>query len=139
MSRLKNLFLKAGIGIFSAGTTVLIAACYGPVKEEQHLARGYVKDSENQKGISGITVCYRKQGKDRLCANTHTDGAFSIIKRTILKKEMEEFRSGDFEICAGHRQDKLSTNWKLECYSFKEGTKLPVFLNIILGKKPEKK
>jgi len=88
---------RAVAGALSAGATLLIAACYGPMEPDYELARGTVDvPAEAPSGLS-VQVCARLQENGDLCTGVW-DGQYDL---RVFDTALDDAQLHGYELCAG--------------------------------------
>jgi len=94
---------KAVAGALSAGATLLIAACYGPMEPEYELARGTVGvPAEAPSGLE-VRVCARLQESGELCTGVW-DGRYNLW---VFGTALDDAQLHGYRLCAGDPGDVL--------------------------------
>lgn len=119
-----NFLRKAIIGVLSAGSTLLIAACYG-VYDRFDVARGYVKDADGNP-IPNIKVCAQHPEYGEECSITYEDGYY-FINSDINE---ESYNAQGFVICATDTDGAMNGDFEQRCVNIPAGTELPLDLNL---------
>jgi len=113
---------RAAIGCITAGSTLLIAACYG-VYDESYLIRGTVR--LDGAGVEGIKVCAESEGYSA-CSYTDHTGYFSMDTGSQV------FYDSGFEICVEDVDGDLGGRILGECLTVppNQGDPLNVEFNV---------
>jgi hypothetical protein len=77
--RLQKLIRKVAIAVVGAGSSLVIAACYGAYysMERAGLVQGRVTN-ENGAGVAGLEVCADVPGYDLICTETDSVGDYNL-------------------------------------------------------------
>lgn len=88
---------RAVAGALSAGATLFIAACYGPMEPDYELARGTVDvPAEAPSGIA-VQVCARLQENGDLCTGVW-DGQYDL---RVYDSALDDAQLHGYRLCAG--------------------------------------
>ncbi|MBU1238184.1 hypothetical protein KKF84_06045 [Myxococcota bacterium] len=107
---------KIAIGCITAGSTLLIAACYG-VYDESYRIRGTVR--LNGDGVEGIQVCAESDGYTA-CAVTDYTGYFSMDTTN------RSYYDNGFSICVEDVDGDLNGRIRNECLQIPAGEDDPL-------------
>lgn len=77
---MKNMFKRLALGVVSAGSTLVIAACYGAYYSgiEKNLVHGTVTDEQNQP-VQSLEVCAVVEQAWSGCTSTNISGDYSML------------------------------------------------------------
>lgn len=77
--KMRNIIKRLALGVVSAGSTMVIAACYGAYysEMERNLVHGTVTDEQNQT-VQSLEVCAAVEPEWRGCTSTNTSGDYSM-------------------------------------------------------------
>jgi len=93
-----SLVKKAVAGVLAAGSTLLIAACYG-VYSYQDLAGGQVTVPEGTPDQYNVMVCAEFGPDDRDCSMVAADGSYLVSTSVDAHKTIAEQEG--YQLCAG--------------------------------------
>lgn len=93
-----SLVKKAACGMLAMGSTLLMAACYGPVRIYE-IASGRVSVPEGTPRQYGTQVCARLNSGDSLCQPANDDGSYYLD--TEITTFNDSARQEGFRLCAG--------------------------------------
>ncbi len=88
---------KAVCGVIAAGSTLLIAACYG-VYSTKDLAQGSVTVPEGTPDQYNVMVCAEFGVDDRTCAMVNTDGTYYLS--TSIDSQITMAEQEGYQLCA---------------------------------------
>ena len=111
-----NLIKKAAVGVLSTGTTVLIAACYGPMDEYYKMSDGYVRDHGDP--VPDIQVCIETQA-GQACGNTYSDCSYWI--ETMDYNIYDSAQASGFQICVTDIDGPANGEYEKTCVPFNPG------------------
>jgi hypothetical protein len=94
MKLLKHL-KKIVVGMLATGSTMVLAACYGPMEDYRKVADGHITDGMGNP-IGGLKVCVVDQGVDTMCDTTFTDGYYLIDE---IDSNVNSLEDNGFQIC----------------------------------------
>jgi hypothetical protein len=84
-------------GALSAGATLFIAACYGPMEPDYELARGSVDvPAEAPSGLQ-VQVCAKLQQSGDLCTGVW-DGQYDL---RVFESALDDAQLHGYRLCAG--------------------------------------
>jgi len=89
---------KVVAGVLAAGSTLLIAACYG-VYSYKDLAQGSVTVPEGTADQYNVIVCAEFGGEDRTCTMVSADGSYFLSTSVESQQSMAEQEG--YQLCAG--------------------------------------
>ncbi|MBN2722972.1 MAG: hypothetical protein JXR95_02760 [Deltaproteobacteria bacterium] len=118
-----DILRKAAIGILSAGSTILIAACYG-VYDYRQVAEGNIVNSDGEP-VSGLKVCVENDGAPVACTYTddYSKEAYYIEDTDSSADYCSE---NGFSVCVRDVDGAENGLYQDECQEFPPGTELPV-------------
>lgn len=93
-----SLVKKAVAGALAAGSTLLIAACYG-VYSYRDLASGRVTVPEGTPDSYNVMVCAEFGPDDRACSMVGSDGSYWVSSSVETHRQIADERG--YELCAG--------------------------------------
>ncbi len=100
----------------AAGSTLLIAACYG-VYDESYIVRGFVNSAEEP--VPGLQVCVNA-GQDSVCGITDGDGYFSIDTHNL------DYNESGFLVCVKDIDGDSNGSIQEECMYVEAHVESPV-------------
>jgi hypothetical protein len=84
-------------GALSAGATLLIAACYGPMEPGYELANGTVTVPEGSPADYGVQVCAELAQSGTQCEYVRSDGSYVL---NVYESALDDAQLRGYRLCA---------------------------------------